>query len=59
LTGRERYGAQQKSLTAMGVPYKVRYDNSPAVLREDLNPAKPGNRPTEPDWSALTGKGAA
>lgn len=33
LTGRERRPAQCRALDAMGVPYRVRPDGSPAVLR--------------------------
>jgi hypothetical protein len=54
LTGRERYEAQKKVLTAMGVPFRVRFDNSPAVLVEDIKSGQGKvSRESEPDWGAL------
>lgn len=33
LTGRRRFTYQAKALTEMGIPYRLRPDGSPAVLR--------------------------
>lgn len=53
LTGRERRSAQCRALDAMGVPYRVRPDGSPAVLRTAaeaaLGHASPQNRPPSPE----------
>lgn len=54
LTGRVRYMAQRKALTAMKVPHQVRPDGRPLVLRSIIEPvAKSSAKTVEPNWDAI------
>jgi hypothetical protein len=58
LTGYQRRTAQVKALQAMGIPYWVRCDGTPAVLRSTIEAQQPQqssmrSATTQPDWGAL------
>jgi hypothetical protein len=60
LTRRKRHQAQCRALAKMGVPYRDRPGEYPAVLRSKVEALLGGPQPApktvkgkEPDWSAL------
>jgi hypothetical protein len=57
LSGRRRYGAQARALAKMTIPYTVRPDGRPMVLRSHVENRLGGKRSEEPyiipDWSAF------
>lgn len=60
LTGRTRYHAQRRVLTAMRIDFRARPDGRPLVLRaraEELlgHKATPAPQTPEPNWEALDG----
>jgi hypothetical protein len=59
ITGKRRVAAQSRALSSMGIPFRVRFDGSLMVLRNDVLAPAPGDRTTEPNWSAIGGKSAA
>lgn len=61
LTNRKRRDSQGKSLSYMGITYRVRPDGSLAVLRDHVTEMLGGKilvisekKRTEPNWSALS-----
>ncbi len=54
LTGKKRKSAQIRALAEMGIPYRVRPDGTPAVLRCDILGESAVERVPEPDFSSLT-----
>lgn len=55
LTGRRRSDAQCRELVALGIPFKIRRDGSPAVLRvaAELALGGRGTTPREPEPELL------
>ena len=54
LTGRKRKSEQVRALAEMGIPYRMRPDGTPAVLRCDLFGESVVEKTPEPDFSSLT-----
>ena len=57
ITGREKYRAQGRALTCMGVEWRPRPDGFPLVLRAHfetfMGHHAPTKRQPEPNWKAL------
>lgn len=54
ITGKVRHSAQRRALDVLGVPYRVRPDGSPLVLRADIErqPAEQTKRRPQPNFAA-------
>ena len=57
LTGMRRKSSQIRALAQMGIPFRVRPDGSPAVLRCDLMPDGATVTASEPDFSSMNSDG--
>jgi hypothetical protein len=52
LTKKQRWTAQRNALRRMQIPFTVRPDGSPVVLREHVTSKATGRKKAEPKWEA-------